>query len=209
MNIKAANLTQSQYFKQVFVKKNIVLHHTVSSTAQSAIQWWKATPERIGTSYIIDKNGVIYCLFHPKYWAHHLGLKDGRNIELNRRSIGIELVNEGPLAPNTGRGFSTGAGFRWNLGQGDGLAYKGEAIERDWRGYQWWAAYTTEQYTALNVLLEWLLTEFALPPSLFASLDFDPTAPDNCTIYSHCNVRRDKSDISPAFDFSQIKLPLA
>ncbi|MBV6442740.1 MAG: hypothetical protein EPGJADBJ_04464 [Saprospiraceae bacterium] len=204
MNIKSAALTQSQYFRQVFPKRNIVLHHTVSSTAQSAIQWWKATPERIGTSYIIDKNGVIHCLFHPKFWAHHLGLKDGRNIELNRRSIGIELVNEGPLMRNE-KGV-----FWWNLGIGSRPArFEGEHVARSWRGYEFWAAYTPQQYEALNELLITLIDLFALKPSLFYSYDFRPEAPDMATIYSHCNVRKDKTDISPAFDFSKIKLPLA
>lgn len=196
MKIVNAELRPGQYFREVCQKRNIVLHHTVSSTAYSALTWWNTDPQRIGTAFVLDKDGAIYQAFEPRYWAHHLGLKTRRNYELNRCSIGIELVNEGPLMPHAG------GGFRWNFAPGrPGNTYRGEVVEFQWRGFDWWAAYTPEQYEALNELLPYLIDKFDLPETIFPAFDLNPVVPDIYTVYSHCNVRRDKSDISPAFDF--------
>ena len=201
MKIVDAELRPGQYFREVCPKRNIVLHHTVSSTAQSAINWWNADPQRIGTAFVLDKDGTIYQAFDPRYWAHHLGLKTSRNTELNKCSIGIELVNEGPLMPHAG------GGFRWNFGSGrPGNVYRGEVVEFMWRGFDWWAAYTPEQYAALSELLGHLFQKFELKPTVCDAFDLNPVAPDFYTVYNHCNVRRDKSDISPAFDFSRLQI---
>jgi N-acetyl-anhydromuramyl-L-alanine amidase AmpD len=190
-------LAPSQYFREAFPKKNIVLHHTVSSTARSALTWWGMTAERIGTAYVIDKDGTVCQAFSPNFWAHHLGMKHPRNTELNRCSIGIEIANEGPLWKQEG------GGFHWNDGR---TIYRGEVVETPaWRGLKgYWAAYTPQQYAALDELLAILLGRFNLKPTYCDSLDLDLTAPDRFSIYSHRNVRRDKSDLSPAFDFSRL-----
>lgn len=203
MKIVNAELKAGQYFRAVYPKKNIVLHHTVSSTARSALTWWGMTADRVGTAFVIDKDGTIYQAFAPEYWAHHLGLKHFRNTDLNRQSIGIELVNEGPLLKQE-------SGYRWNFSAVNkpGSPYKGEAVNALWRGFEWWAAYTPQQYEALNELIPYLLNKFKLPATMLKSLDFDMTTPDRYTIYQHCNVRRDKSDISPAFDFSKINIQI-
>lgn len=195
MNIIKSELPTGQYFKSVYKKANIVLHHTVSSTAKSALTWWGMTPDRVGTAYVIDKDGTIYEAFNPIYWAYHLGLKSARNLDLNRRSIGIEIVNEGPLQHGED-------GFRWNFLPGKkGSKYVGNGIRCPWRGYEWWAEYTPEQYAALNELIPQLLSRFDLKPTFYTGLDFNPYTPDRATIYSHRNVREDKSDLSPAFNF--------
>lgn len=199
MKIIHTPLPEGQYFKAEFLKQNIVLHHTVSSTAKSALTWWSMTADRVGTAYVVDKDGTIYQAFDPKYWAYHLGLKTSRNTELNRRSIGIELVNEGPLLK-----MSDGT-YRWNFAPGkSGIRYQGEALPYSWRGYEHWADYTPEQYAALNALLPMLVDRFKLKPTLYTGMDYNPAAPDKATIYSHRNVRTDKSDLSPAFDFTRI-----
>jgi hypothetical protein len=69
------------------------LHHTVSSTMQSAWNWWNETEDHIATAFIIDKNGIIYRCFDEKYWAYHTGT----GAHYDKHSIGIELVNEGSL----------------------------------------------------------------------------------------------------------------
>ena len=195
MNIVKAELRTDQYYQGVYQKMNIVLHHTVSSTASSALTWWKMTPDRVGTAFVIDKDGTIYQAFDPKFWAHHLGLKTNRNLELNRRSIGIEIVNEGPLKVVDDKAY-------WNFSPGKlGARYQGERVQHPWRGYECWAKYTPAQYAALNELIPALLAQFNLKPTVYTGMDFNPVAPDRATIYSHRNVRQDKSDLSPAFDF--------
>ncbi len=203
MKIIQQHLAVSQYYREAVTKKNIVLHHTVSSTARSALTWWATDPRRVATAYVIDKDGTIYEAFPPEYWAHHLGLTTSRNTELNRRSVGIEIANEGPL-----KQMANGT-YRWNFGPGlDGVLYKGAPVAKAYRGYSFWAPYTDAQYVAVNELLTMLLEKLDLKPTITAHLDFAPDAPDKYSIYTHCNVRRDKSDLSPAFDFSRIQLPV-
>jgi N-acetyl-anhydromuramyl-L-alanine amidase AmpD len=203
MEIIKAHIPKGQYFEEEVQKTNIVLHHTVSSTAQSALKWWAIDPVRIATAYIIDKDGKVYEAFPPKYWAHHLGLKEDRNKVLNQRSIGIELVNEGLLHYQPANG-----GYKWFVTPQKPLGsnYTGKTVERMWRGYQHWAAYTDEQYTALNELLQFLLAEHKLPPTMCNTRELNKSAPDKFTIYSHYHVRADKTDPSPALDYSRIIL---
>lgn len=198
MKIVKYELSSGQYFKAVYQKTNIVLHHTVSSTAMSALSWWEITQERIGTAFVIDKDGTIYQAFDPKYWAHHLGLKSNRNIDLNRRSIGIELVNEGPI-------LKSESGKYWNFtGGAKKVPYKGKTIDFRWRGFDTWAVYTEAQYKALDSLLPHLVDKFKMNASFYDGMDFNPVAPDKATIYSHRNVRPDKTDLSPAFNFEML-----
>lgn len=193
-------LMPSNYFQAVYPKRNIVLHHTVSSSARSALTWWKTTPERVATAFVIDKDGTIHQAFDPKYWAYHLGLKTNRNTELNRCSIGIEIVNEGPIQQINGKPY-------WNFGPANrGSAYTGEIVETPkWRGFTQWAKYTDEQYEAVGNLIWYLLIKFKLPASIYTGTDLNGIAPDIATIYSHRNVRLDKTDLSPAFDMLRIE----
>lgn len=203
MKIVKQHLLPSQYFREVYKKRNIVLHHTVSSTARSALAWWAQDPRRVATAYVIDKDGTIFEAFPPEFWAHHLGLTTANNLLLNRRSIGIEIANEGPINK-----LADGS-CRWNFGPGaPGAIYRGVPVDKPWRGLHAWAPYTEAQYTALGELVPFLLDRFKLPATMCPNLDFDPAAPDKYAIYAHCNVRRDKTDLSPAFDFSRIKLPI-
>ena len=40
-------------------KKSLFLHHTASSTANSSWSWWNNNKERVGTAYLIDRDGTV------------------------------------------------------------------------------------------------------------------------------------------------------
>lgn len=97
--IKQLDFPESQYYKEVFPKKQICLHHTSSGPGVDGdARWWMHTPERVGTCVIVARDGTIHSCFDSKYWAHHLGLHVATNRELNQHSIGIEIDAWGPLA---------------------------------------------------------------------------------------------------------------
>lgn len=200
MKIVQKHLSPGNYFAQAFRKTNIVLHHTVSSTAQSALSWWESQPSRIGTAYVIDKNGTIYEAFPPQFWAHHLGLNARNNTQLNRQSIGIEFVNEGPI-------FNSEGQFRWL--KFDGPAYNGKPYRSVFRNWPMWAEYTNEQILAGVELVAMLCQQHKIPPTIARMGVFDPSVPDNFGIYAHHNVRADKTDVSPAFPIIQFRAFLA
>lgn len=204
MKILQAPLKKGQYFEEIAPKRNIVLHHTVSSTAKSALTWWNIDPQRVATAFVVDKDGTIYQAFDPRMWAHHLGLKSIRNTELNKRSIGIEIVNEGPLYKHAD------GSYRWNFGPAKpgGNVYKGEVFHaaKPWKGFEYWAAYTEPQYEAVQLLVQHLLTEFKMPPTLCTEEVMNLNIPDRYSIYSHYHVRADKTDVSPAWNYSRLGL---
>jgi len=90
---KRLRLPEGQYVHQRHKKSLIVLHHTAGADAESTFRWWLTDPKRIGTAYIVARDGRIFEVFPPEYWAFHLGVKGQR--QLDRRSIGIELANAG------------------------------------------------------------------------------------------------------------------
>jgi len=89
--------------------RQIVLHHTQGSTADGAIEWWGLTPDKVGTNFIIDKDGTVINTIPVECWAYTLGMssasnnipsvykttKYARNIE--QMGISIEMVCEGEL----------------------------------------------------------------------------------------------------------------
>lgn len=93
-------LPEGEYWKQEFKKEIIVLHFTAGYTWQSAYSVFKQ-PGRVATPFIVDKEGpkFIVKLFNEKYWSYHLGINGPECKEWinDKRSIGIEIVNIGPV----------------------------------------------------------------------------------------------------------------
>lgn len=97
--VKQLDFPETQYHKEIFSKKQIVLHHTSSGPGvEGDARWWLSTPDKVATTKIIDRNGTIYSCFDSKYWASHLGLHHVNNGVLQRGSIGIEIDSWGVLA---------------------------------------------------------------------------------------------------------------
>ena len=195
MFIQKQYIAIDQYFQQVFRKTNIVLHHTVSSSAQSARSWWQHTPSRIGTAFIIEKDGTIIQCFDDAHWAHHLGLRSPLNLPLNRASIGIELVNEGYLWPQPDGTF--------NWLRPDGPEYDGDTLTmaNAWRGASTWPIYPMAQVDACAELITMLCKKHSIPRTFAPQGILDMNAPQRYGIYAHHNVRLDKTDVSPALNY--------
>lgn len=179
-------------YKDVVQKKAIVLHHTVSSNVEGVLKWWeqraKSTDSIISTAYVIDFDGTVYEVFDPKYWAYHTGI----GASYDRRSIGIEFVNEGPLVMKSDNTLLTTFGFYRRSDY-----YKHPVL---WRGYQYFASYPKEQVIAgaklVRMLCERFGITFAVYPDLFTYSD---DAKDYNGIVAHCTIRKDKTDVSVAF----------
>ena len=71
----------------------IILHRTVSKSAQSSINWWQNHGAKgTGTHFLIDKDGTIYqcASLHKTTW--HVGKRKKGITITNKTSIGIEVV---------------------------------------------------------------------------------------------------------------------
>ena len=118
-------LTDEEYYKDETSKNTIFLHHTAGGSRPDwTIGSWEKDfqkdddgnaildsngnpkPLRVATSYVIGRksstsqetfwDGRILKAFDDKYWAYHLGISKN-SMNMNSRSIGIEICNYGPL----------------------------------------------------------------------------------------------------------------
>lgn len=201
MKITKIAFPENQYFKEQMPKKIIVLHHTVSGLGiDGDVNWWKSTPERVGTPFIIDRLGEVFQLFDEKYWIHHLGIKKRylnqfnsqvTNNRLNELSIGIELDSWGGLVKK---------GCDWFSYTGSKIDHKNvQKYPEGYRGYYAFEKYTADQITALKELLEMLTKKYSIKtdyhPEMFS---FNEKAIKGYHgIWTHTSYRPDKSDCHP------------
>lgn len=182
------------YFQEIFPKKQIVLHYTGSNgNAEPVVNGWQTRLDgkgRICTPYVINKEGVVFCLYDPKYWAYHLGVTSRYNLE--KTSIGIEICNWGHLTYKDGK-------YR---------SYRGTVVpereivrlEKLHRGYRFFQKFTPQQIESTVKLVEFLGKTFDIPTTYDYNHLFQEKNPDAITgqvgLYSHCAYKA-KVDIFP------------
>jgi N-acetyl-anhydromuramyl-L-alanine amidase AmpD len=191
-------LTNGQYLTTHHPKHAVFLHHTAGTTAQGAWSWWNQTPERIGTAYLIDRNGDIYECFDPRTWAFHLGVK-GDDDSQEKNSIGIEIVSAGRLLGDKNDTFFP----LWPNRAGSRVMKAEEICRLNFRQNKAYHAYTDEQVIALCQLLGKLKVDFpGIPfPKDFTEKAFEVNRDiinrDLKGVFPHSAVRADKDDIFP------------
>ena len=199
-------LLPDQYLPQVMRKDLIVLHFTAGRSSESAYKTWKANPERVATAYGVDPDGSICEFFPPECWAYHLGIK-GTHAH-DRRSIGIEIANVGPLklAPNNREQLN------WWPADWGTLYCRLDEREHyrvaSYRGIEYFAAMPEAQQESVGALVRDLCQRFQIPRE--ASLqarngDYDPNGfAQYRGVATHANFRRDKWDVGPAFNWAHL-----
>jgi hypothetical protein len=215
-------LSPDKYFHDVVSKTQIYLHHTVGGSALSTFKYWQNQSNRVATAYIIERDGTIYEVFDPHYWAWHLGLKTDVNTIANKQSIGIELASEGAL--RSGKELNDKLGYKRfdeNYLYGFDIdvvpfanAKKIYHINNDkqkywqgsFRGYNYFDAYDEPQVISANKLILYLCELFGISKHTIGN-DYFSYKPELITKFSgvltHCNVRIDKSDVCPNWDFKR------
>lgn len=211
-------LKDNEYYKEIVTKDTIYLHHTAGGARPDyVIDGWErdktrgGNPLRVATAFLIggktkgakDFDGLIYCPFEPKYWAHHLGLKRPRyapfnNARLNAKSIGIEICNYGWLEKESnGRFYFETASGKIYIAEEDVCI-----LDKPWRGKRYFQKYTTKQIESLRLLILELARKYDIPiddyhyTRDYFDLKFDALngLPG---IWTHVNVREDKWDCFP------------
>jgi N-acetyl-anhydromuramyl-L-alanine amidase AmpD len=204
------NLKDEQYIKEESPKIQIVIHHTAGNSSPIACaKDWDTTKERIATAFVIGgkpkktdtsfKDGDIVQCYSSKYAAYHLGLKQEVFTEnglpykpLDKSSIGIELCNWGQLTKKADGSFSTYV---------NSTVPKEEVITLDkpFRGFTFFHAYTDAQIVALRDLLIYLCDKFNIPKTYNEDMwDISKNALSGTPgIWTHVSYRKDKVDVSP------------
>jgi N-acetyl-anhydromuramyl-L-alanine amidase AmpD len=197
--IVQVRLKENQFYQEEYPKKQIVLHHTVSNgNAKNVMAWWNKTPAKVGTAFIIDREGVIHQCFSSKHWAHHLGTKAKNNKQLNQESIGIELCSWGPLTRKENPMLKGNPKFFSSTGT---EIPKEEVVKLDklFRGHLYYQKYTSSQLISLQILVNYLCEMYNISKKYNSDMcEYSRMAMiSNPGIYSHVSYRKDKSDCFP------------
>jgi N-acetyl-anhydromuramyl-L-alanine amidase AmpD len=186
------------YIKTKTVKSQITLHHTVSGDgAEKIAKYWKSLPGKIGTQYIIERDGTIAKLFEDEYWAGHIGnckksfmQLELPDINLSKQAIGIEIISFG--------GLTSKGNFLFNAYGGIFEGHYAE-LKKPFRGYDHFEIYTEAQIKALTELLTSLSKKWDIPLSYNEDIwDISKRAlSGEKGLFSHTSYRLDKSDIFP------------
>ena len=221
-------LNDDEYIKTEVKKDTIWLHHTAGgSRADWSIGGWendftkdkkgnplldangKQVPLKVGTQYVIGRkssstgdslwDGKIVRAFDDKYWAYHLGISSKNSVELNSKSVAIEICNYGALT----------------LGK-DGRFYnyvnkpvmESEVTEVEFRGSKYWEKYTDTQIESLRRLILYLQSKWGIQvkSGIYNETWFDYNDSWFSTggIRCHSQVRKDKNDLFPQKEMMQM-----
>jgi N-acetyl-anhydromuramyl-L-alanine amidase AmpD len=201
--IISVTLPDNQYFKESTLKKQIVLHHTVSGQGVDGdISWWRSTSDRIGTVIIVGWDGKIYQCFSSQYWAHHLGVHAANNKALNMASIGIEIDSWGGLVRSNGMWYPA----IWDKNLGRYVANTSikpiqnvQEYEKGFKGFYGYEKYTDAQIEAVRKLLVYFGEKYNISLAYNESMwDVSNEALSGKSgVWTHVSFRNGKSDCYP------------
>ncbi len=161
----------------------VVVHYTGGDSAASAVSWFQSPRSKVSAHVVIGRDGK--CLFPVSYGrvAWHAGRSQWKDYTgLNRWSIGIELVNYGPLIQQGSKFVPAGVVTKKSVPLSDvHIGYHKNGISP----YRHWQRYTPEQLKSLHTVLKDIKSMF---PSVEDVLGHDDIAPNR------------KLDPGPAFD---------
>lgn len=188
-----AYIRVGEFVSQVTKKNALVLHFTAGyGDALGVARYFDYLKGRVATAYACGRDGLIAELFPPAYWAYHLG----STLYNEMRTIGIEIVNIGPLWERGGL-----------LYDAYGNVYRGDYItlKVPFKGVFHWAKFTEEQYENVGKWAAERCVAFGIPPVIHTSLEYDPNNAKLTGVLNHTQFRQDKYDIGPAWDFTKFK----
>jgi N-acetylmuramoyl-L-alanine amidase len=203
----------SYYYNEVVEKDQIVLHHTAGNL-QGDLGALTQHNNHVSTAFLIARDGTIYQLHPSNEWSHHLGPKAlGGNVPQSKRSIGIELSNYGYL-DKVGNDLETpySADLRANGKSPDLYCTINDKdmytkLPIAFRGKQYFATFTNEQYNQTAKLVRFLCRTYNIPIAFLPDNDRYNTTEKVVNfkgIVSHVNYRKDKWDLGPAFDWVRL-----
>jgi len=90
-SFRSPNHYPASYYKDISC---LVIHATAADTWNSTKHWFMNSQSNASSHYVIDKNGDLYQMVDEIFPAWHAGVsKWNGNEDINRHSIGIEIVN--------------------------------------------------------------------------------------------------------------------
>lgn len=186
------SLSETNYHKVEYGKTQIVIGHNSRKDMRHFESWvnrrngnYKRT-----SAYTIDKDGMIYQHYDPKYYSDFLGHEQDKN------NIPITLVNEGWLILDENNVYVDWLGHIYSRNT--------DVLNRSWRDYRFWSKYTKEQMNSLNYLLQELCDEFNIEYTIKTNNVYDEDIDIFKGITFRSNYYQELTDVSPAFDIEKL-----
>lgn len=209
VDIEPASGDESYYYRTKFPKDQIVIHYTMGYL-KGDIATLTKHDYHVSVAFVIGRNGTIYNLFPSAYWSYHLGrgAKGGNGVR-SKRSIGIEISNIGPLIR---KGNNLATAYKDRNGNYTDIYCSSDQQElweaKPFRGFDFYATQTNQQYESLIILLRYLTARYEIPRQfLDENVRYEASTPNALFngIVSHVNYRATgKTDIGPAFDWNRV-----
>ncbi len=201
---------EGYYYDEKITKKKIVLHFTVGHLKGDILSLTDESRGHVSTAFVVARDGTPYQLFSSAAWSYHLGRNAlGGNAEQSKISIGIEISNYGPLirkGNNLETAYSSDAKPDVYCTLEDTEQYI--KLSSKFRGYEYYAAFTNEQYHSIIILLRYLTKAYNIPRTFVSEgqrfTTSAATSQNFSGICTHINFRSDKVDIGPAFDWERV-----
>lgn len=230
---KELRLPVSEYYGEIVPKTQIYLHHTVGGNVRGSIGHWLTDPQKIGTAFLVERNGEVFEVFPPEKFAHHLGLKTDFNRKANMQSIGIEICSEGALRTgeelnkileknNVISKFKNDVLYAFDINQDNSKSptqwFKNAKplynltqthlyvdLRQTWRGYRYFDAYDEKQLKSVFELVKFLCEAFNISKNVVPHREFDVNLANNFNgVLAHSNVRADKTDVHLLFPWDEL-----
>jgi len=199
-----------EYTRYGYPIEMIVLHYTASGSTAGTVSWFMNPDSEVSVHYVVGRDGEIAQVVKDEFRAHHAGQGPlpgqseevgekrrlrNRTIQPNSRSVGIEIVNWGPLEKRDNKYYT------WMSNE-----CPGEVV---YKGGRYWQAYTETQLASLINLVVHLCKKHNVPaqyPPLGPGT-FDPEAENLATfkgILGHSALDDQKQDPGPHFDWDRL-----
>ena len=188
------------YYYAAPVAKDSICYHFTAGVLTGDLA--ALTTQHVSVPYVVARDGTIYELFNPNFWSYHLGSsKYFSNKERSSRTVGIEISNIGPLTLGSD-------GILYDIYKSPYCTVSDTAFydKVSFRGYDYYASYTDEQYAAIKSLTEQLVKKYNISHTFLDEakrFEFSKSVPAS-GIVTHANYRADKCDLAPNFDFSRV-----
>ena len=198
---------QNFFYTQPYTKTQILLHFT-EGNLHGDLSGLMKDDQHISVPLVVARDGGIYRLFSPDFWAFHIGpnpIQD--HTEASRKSVAIELSNYGPLKLKGNDLYNGYDDLYCSLDDTSQYIKLDKPFGNDGDLYTYFASFTDEQYDGLIILLRYLTAKYNIPRAFLSeSVRYAPTAQAAAFsgIVSHVNYRKDKHDIGPAFDWVRV-----
>lgn len=189
-------LSDSNYYKEEYTKKQIVIGHTSRKDMYHYSSWknrhngkYKKT-----AAYTIDKDGKVYEHYDPKYYSEYVSLHD-----MGPFTIPIALSNVGWVQrDNLNDRYYDWLGHNYILEDDD-------IVKQRWRNKEHWVKYTDEQLQSLRNLTDKLCNDFEIKNDCIGHTVFNEDVDIYEGITFKSNYYQEATDISPAFDMKVFK----